>query len=159
MLRECSAVRQIGQRIVVGKMRNTFFRPSAFRHVFDHTEKVLRLAITPGDGNPFGGHETHRPVRQLERVVFEQDVLAGFQDLGVARRDSVSRLLGEKIVGALANRLLARQAEELFAGPIDQHIALVGHVLYDQRDRHVLHDGVKERLGAMNWNPLQVVVH
>ena len=63
--------------------------------------------------------------------------------------DLVGHLLREDVVRGLADHLLARDAEVLLAGAVDQDVAQVVRVLHDDRRRHVLDHRVGEGLAAV----------
>ena len=151
MLRERRAVRQTGQRVVPRHVHDLRFRMPAIGDVLQHAQHVARLAVLARDGEPFARDHARAVVRRGDRNILREQLLAGRQHLVVARGDEVGvlgMLLAEHVVGGLADHLVARKTEKFLAGAIDQLVALVAGVLDDQRRRHVLDDGVEERLGA-----------
>src|SRR5436853_2114557 len=84
----------------------------------------------------------------MKGVVAPDDSLAGVAYLDVASRDAVGLLLAVDVAVPFADDLIARDAEQLLAGTIDHDVAEIPGILHDDRRRHVLDDGVEERLCA-----------
>ena len=110
MLRECRPVRQIGQGIVVCKVRNPLFGATAFGDVFDDCQQVLRLATVISDGEPFGREKAHPAIRHRHGTIFNNQLLPRMHDFLIMFDDRIGHVLGEEFVRVLSDHLVAGNA-------------------------------------------------
>ena len=122
---ERRAVRQIGQRVMIGEVRNSRFGGLPLRSVLDHTQKIAWQIV-----GVVYDHAVRRDMSQsvfdvMNRRFVENHFAAGFDQSPVTLEDDVCGLFGEKIVHQFSQNICARNTEKLLTGTIDQYVAQI----------------------------------
>src|SRR5688572_7901113 len=103
-------------------MRYSIFRTLSFGNVFHDHEQILRLSMLVVD-HELSGHDTSKPAaRRVHRVLIAREPIARLQYLLVTCDDTFGFRRWEEILHGPANQLVARQADKLLGGSIDQHV-------------------------------------
>src|SRR4030088_1328050 len=148
MLREGRAVRQIGQGVVVRQMLDAGLRLLALSNIFRNAQEVARLADLVSYREVLGCQDPFAIVMGINHVLVYYLQVARMRRLAATWKQCVRDLLVGRIVDMFADQVAARHAEDGFGGPVDEDVPLISRVLDDDRNRHVLDDGVKKVLGS-----------
>ena len=150
-LGESRAVRQVGQRVVIGKVGDPRGGALALGYVLGDAEQVFRFSIVAVDRKPLRQDVAHPVVAGADRLFLDNVQTIGAQHFLVAKEEEIGLLPWQEIVVALADQLVAGNAEQLLAGPVHQDIAVLLRLLDEQHGRHVLDDGVEKLTGAAQF--------
>jgi hypothetical protein len=141
VLLEQQPVGKIRQRIIVGQTGDLGLGPLALGDVFRDPQQVLGRAVRAGNGDLLGAQQGQRAVLARHVVLLDHPHLARRDHLGVAL--AIDRRLLRRIevgVGA-ADHVGAGVAQDLLAGPIEQHVGMV----VGPFDEHHRRDGLDHR--------------
>ena len=148
---ESRPIGQVGERVVIGKMRDAFDRALAVRYVFGDAEQVFGFAVFAVDREPLRHDVANAIVAGLDLLFLDDLQPIGAQHLLVANEEGIGFLLRHEIVVALADQFLAGNAEQLLAGPVHQDVAVLARLLDEQHGGHVFDDGVEKLPGAAQF--------
>ncbi len=149
-LLEQHAVGQFGQRIIMGQAGDLRLGPLALGDVLGDAQQVGGLAVGVADGDLLGAEDRHAAVRARHVIFLDHPHLARQQHLAVTL-DIERGQFGVVDVGVgLADHLVARHAQRLLAGPVQQDIAMVVGALDEDHRGHRLDDRRHEGLGALH---------
>ena len=149
--RESRAVRQIRQPVEMGEVLDALLGALALGDVLGDAEQILRLVVLPRTAMRFV--VTRRVPLCGVWIGSSSTMSSRSSERRISRSRATSRvghLLRQEVVIVLADQLVARHAEQLLAGAVDEHVAELLRLLDEQHRRHVLDDGVEEgaRCGA-----------
>ena len=144
-------IRKVGQRVVMGQTRNALLILFPLRDVFGNAEQVFRLIVVAGNGKPPGGNQALAVLTRLDHFFVKGMILRTVKYFEVAHKGKAGFVRRQQLEVGLADDLLARHSEKLFAGAIDQDIAMLLRFLDEEDRRHVFHDRIEERTGATQF--------
>ena len=144
LVAEQHPVRQIGQRIVMGEVRDSFIGEPPLGDVVDDVDDVTRLAGGIADPEPFRGDVARAHPLGLPDVLVLEQAVRRLQRLVFVGDDGLGGGLRKDIVGRLADDEVARNAELGFRHAIDQQVATLTHVLHGNLRRDVIDDLAQE---------------
>src|SRR5215468_9568267 len=145
---EQHAVRQVGERVVMGEMRDPLVGVAAFGDVVDDVDDVADVAADVADADPRRGDVA--PAERLavpDVLVLEQ--AAGSKRLLVVGVDDVDGMLREQVGSSFADDLLARHAELFGGDAVGEQIAAVARILHGNLRRYVVEDLTQEGVVAV----------
>ena len=124
-------------------------RQPALCHVVDDSQQIHRLVLIVPDNEPLRRHVAVALVRRLQQVFKIVYRLAALQQFLVALLDDVRGRRRKDLPHRLSDHLVARDAQKVLAGAVDQDIPAVATGLPDDdRRRNVLDDRIKKRARA-----------
>ena len=122
---ESRPVGQVGQRIVIGEMRDALDRPLAVGDVFGNAEQIFGLAVFAVDGQPLRHDVANAIVAGLDLLFLDDLQPVGAQHFLVAHEERIGLLLRQEVVVVLADQLFAGDAEQFLAGAVHQDVAML----------------------------------
>ena len=148
-LHERSAVRKIGQAIMIGHMRHARLSLAAFSHVLPRLDKIFGLALIVQHGRATC-QEHAQTIECANRLLIDHDAAAP---------DGVPVVLGnhhrlmriEDIHRGQADGLFARPLQDIFRSAVQQQISQIGRILDTQRYRNIVDHQFEELLGIFQF--------
>src|SRR5262249_10886789 len=145
---EQHAVGQVGERVVMGEMRDLLVGVAAFGDVVDDVDDVADVTGIVADADPRRGDVA--PAERLavpDMLVLEQ--AAGSERLLVVGVDDVDGTLREQVGSGFADDLLARHAKLFGSDAVGEQITAVARILHRDLRRYVVEDLTQEGIVAV----------
>ncbi len=149
LLAEQHAVRQVGQRVVMRKVRDLFVATPALGDVLDDVDDVARLAGVVANADAPRRDEPRFCSGTRPQMLFQEEAVGGMQCPVVVGRHDFCRCLRQQVERRLADHEVAGDAELGLGDAVDQQIAAIMGVLHGDLRGNMIDDLAQEGVVAV----------